>query len=481
VADPFGDDGARLYRTGDLCRRREDGTIDFLGRMDQQVKLRGMRIELGEIEAALRQVAGVEQAAVELRGEGEARRLVGYVSGAVEVEVLRAGLEGRLPGYMVPGALVVLERLPVMQNGKVDRRALPEPEAGGERERVEARTEREARLLAVWRAVLGREEVGVTDNFFEVGGDSLRALKIVQRARAEGFDALQLEQVFTHPTVRSLLEAVDASRDLPSNLIRMTRASAAANLFAIHPLYGLVAEYRTLAQSLEGLATVYGVQAPYYTDKTWWPQTLPELAADYAARIRRVQPEGPYHLLGWSLGGVLAVEVAHCLERDAEAVHFVGLVDSAAPHEIVDAAGRIANARAIAPRRIGDEELERFRQFLDEAQKWRDFLPEYHHGEERELLRTAALMNEYFTSIVRQGQRKPLRAPLMHWWARRVAFEGTPLASERQSDWSRYVEGAERRSAFVDADHMGLPHHPDFVQALQAHFSSQDSKVSDAA
>ncbi|WP_028229688.1 non-ribosomal peptide synthetase, partial [Paraburkholderia ferrariae] len=212
VADPFGDEGARLYRTGDLCRRREDGTIDFLGRMDQQVKLRGMRIELGEIEAVLRQVAGVEQAAVELRGEGEARRLVGYVSGAVEVEALRAGLEGRLPGYMVPGALVVLERLPVMQNGKVDRRALPEPEAGEERERVEARTEREARLLAVWRSVLGREEVGVTDNFFEVGGDSILSLQIIARAKDAGLK-LTPRQVFEHPTVATLALVAEVQHD----------------------------------------------------------------------------------------------------------------------------------------------------------------------------------------------------------------------------------------------------------------------------
>ncbi|MFL9889242.1 amino acid adenylation domain-containing protein, partial [Paraburkholderia agricolaris] len=176
IPDPYRTDGARLYRTGDLCRRREDGTIDFLGRLDQQVKLRGFRIELGEIEAVLRQVAGVREAVVELKGEGEGRRLVGYVSGeagaALETGTLRGVLEARLPGYMVPGAFVVLERLPVMQNGKVDRRALPEPQVQGELERVAPRTPLEAALLAIWQGVLGRDDIGVTDNFFEVGGDS---------------------------------------------------------------------------------------------------------------------------------------------------------------------------------------------------------------------------------------------------------------------------------------------------------------------
>ncbi|WP_347558045.1 non-ribosomal peptide synthase/polyketide synthase [Robbsia sp. KACC 23696] len=483
IPNPFGAAGSRLYRSGDLCRRREDGTIDFLGRIDQQVKLRGFRIELGEIESVLRQVPGVGQAAVELRGEGEGRRLVGYVSGAagagaIDVAALRAGLEGKLPAYMVPSAFVVLERLPVMQNGKVDRRALPEPEAGASREPVAARTPAETRLLTIWRAVLGRDDIGVTDNFFEAGGDSLRALKLVQYARAEGFDALQLEQLFTHPTIRSLIEAMTASRDLPANIIRMTSGEASINLFAIHPLYGLVAEYRTFAMALEGSATVYGIQAPYYTDKTWWPETLPDLAADYVARIRQVQPDGPYHLLGWSLGGVLAAEVAHLLEQDGQAVHFLGLLDSAAPHEIVEARDGAIAARAILPRRLSDDELEGFRKFLLEAQKWTDFLPE---GDALELLRTAALMNEYFTSIVRQGQRKSLQVPLTHWWARRIAFEGTPLVSERQSDWSHYIDGAVRLSAFVDADHMGLPHHADFVRELRTLLSSLNSKVSHAA
>ncbi|WP_322016202.1 non-ribosomal peptide synthetase, partial [Paraburkholderia sp. J12] len=223
IPDPFGGDGARLYRSGDLCRRREDGTIDFLGRIDQQVKLRGFRIELGEIEAVLRQVAGVEQAAVELRGEGESRRLVGYVSGAVEVEGLRAGLEGRLPGYMVPGALVVLDRLPVMPNGKVDRRALPEPQAGSGLGRVEARTEREGVLLGGWRSVLGRDDVGVTDNFFEVGGDSILSLQIIARAKDAGLK-LTPRQVFEHPTVATLALVAEVQHDESAPVLEINEA-----------------------------------------------------------------------------------------------------------------------------------------------------------------------------------------------------------------------------------------------------------------
>ncbi|EJL80524.1 acyl-CoA synthetase (AMP-forming)/AMP-acid ligase II, partial [Herbaspirillum sp. CF444] len=166
IPDPYRADGARLYRSGDLCRRREDGSIAFLGRIDQQVKLRGFRIELGEIEAVLRQTPGVQDAVVELCGEGEGKRLVGYVVGTAAHDDIRAVAQTRLPGYMVPSALVSLERLPLMPNGKVDRKALPQPQQEqATRQLVGPANQTQATLLAIWREVLGREDIGVTDNF----------------------------------------------------------------------------------------------------------------------------------------------------------------------------------------------------------------------------------------------------------------------------------------------------------------------------
>ncbi|WP_443689886.1 amino acid adenylation domain-containing protein [Paraburkholderia megapolitana] len=211
VPDPYGEPGSRQYRSGDLCRMRADGTVEFLGRLDQQVKLRGQRIELGEIEAVMRQCAGVREAAVIVVGAGERQRLAGYIAGDIDTDVVQRELEQKLPAYMVPSTLTVLEKLPAMPNGKLDRAALPAPQAR-EREQVGARNTTEANLLSIWSAVLGRDDLGVTDNFFEVGGDSIQSLQIIARAREAGLK-LTPRQVFEHPTVERLAlraEAVEA-------------------------------------------------------------------------------------------------------------------------------------------------------------------------------------------------------------------------------------------------------------------------------
>ncbi|SDI91343.1 AMP-binding enzyme C-terminal domain-containing protein, partial [Paraburkholderia phenazinium] len=214
VPDPYGAPGSRVYRSGDLCRMREDGTVEFLGRLDQQVKLRGQRIELGEIEAVLRQCEGVREAAVIVVGEAQKQRLAAYVSGDAQTglhgqqtldgESLQRALEQKLPGYMVPSSVTVLARLPWMPNGKLDRASLPAPQAGT-RERVAPSGEAESVLLSIWTAVLGRDDLGVTDNFFEAGGDSIQSLQIIARAREAGW-RLTPRQVFEHPTVAGLAQ-----------------------------------------------------------------------------------------------------------------------------------------------------------------------------------------------------------------------------------------------------------------------------------
>src|SRR6185369_5836881 len=183
VPDPDGAPGGRLYRSGDLCRQRGDGTVEFLGRLDQQIKLRGFRIELGEIETALRREAGVTDAVAAVLGEGEGRRLIGYVVGDVDVADLREAVVRQLPEHMVPSEIVALASLPLMPNGKVDRAALPEPDVRIATAPVAPRNAAEEALLAVWRSVLKRDDIGVMDNFFALGGDSILSLQVIARAR----------------------------------------------------------------------------------------------------------------------------------------------------------------------------------------------------------------------------------------------------------------------------------------------------------
>ena len=213
VADPFSRTGARLYRTGDLARRRADGVLEYLGRIDQQVKIRGLRIELGEIEACLLAQAGVGEAAVVARESAHGKQLVGYVTGVDDSHLagLKAQLRRDLPDYMVPAHLVVLPRMPLTPNGKLDRKALPAPD-WQPREYVAPRTETEQTLAGIWAQVLGLSQVGVTENFFELGGHSLLATQVFTRLQAALQVSLSLRQVFEVATIAELANLVDGAR-----------------------------------------------------------------------------------------------------------------------------------------------------------------------------------------------------------------------------------------------------------------------------
>ncbi|MBF8694597.1 non-ribosomal peptide synthetase, partial [Pseudomonas fulva] len=335
VADPSGS-GARLYRTGDLVRRRADGVIDFLGRLDHQVKIRGFRIELGEIEARLRSQPQVRDAVVVARDTEGGKQLIGYVatsSPALQGEALRMALQQGLPDYMVPSQILVLEHLPLSPNGKVDRKALPDPSFKG-REYVAPRNALEAGLVAIWQEVLELEQVGVTDNFFELGGDSLRTLKVLSKVRnqpALGIE-LKLRDMMSKPTIAELSGYVDDAVAVPSPLLPLNGPVAQCEpLFCLHAGFGTVFDYEPLARRLDGVRQVIGVQCRMLLDKHWQDSSLEAMAQDYAGFIREQQPQGPYHLLGWSLGGPLALLVARVLEGQGHCVHFVGLVDSFVP------------------------------------------------------------------------------------------------------------------------------------------------------
>jgi acyl-coenzyme A synthetase/AMP-(fatty) acid ligase/acyl carrier protein len=222
LTDPVSSAGGRMYRTGDVARYLPNGLVEFLGRSDDQVKVRGFRIELGEIEAGLREHASVRQAAVLARddGRGGEKRLVAYVvverSQAVTGEQLRQHLRERLPEYMLPAATVLLDKLPLTANGKLDRQALPEPEqAATKRAYVAPRTATEEVIAAIWGEVLGRDRISVEDNFFDLGGHSLLATQVISRLRERLKVEVALRSLFETPTVAGLAESLDAQTGGP--------------------------------------------------------------------------------------------------------------------------------------------------------------------------------------------------------------------------------------------------------------------------
>ncbi|MFJ3451672.1 non-ribosomal peptide synthase/polyketide synthase, partial [Pseudomonas sichuanensis] len=344
VADPFGDAGGRLYRTGDLVRRRADGVVDYLGRLDHQVKVRGFRIELGEIEARLAAQPGVRESLVIARDSAAGKQLVGYVVAEPQAglgERLRGALAQELPDYMVPALVMVLAAMPLSPNGKVDRKALPEPDFQG-RAYVAPRNAVERRLAQIWQEVLELEQVGVTDNFFEIGGDSLRILKVLGKVRGEpqlGLD-LKLRDIMGKPTIAELSGYQAEQGSLDPLLLLNARVAGVAPLFCIHAGFGTVFDYEPLARRLDGVRSVYGLQNRMLLDREWMDDSLQAMAIDYAQYIRQKQAEGPYHLLGWSLGGTLAALVARELREQGQQVALLGLVDSFVPQ-----AGQVADVQ----------------------------------------------------------------------------------------------------------------------------------------
>ncbi|WP_049401309.1 enterobactin synthase subunit F [Stenotrophomonas maltophilia] len=335
LADPFLP-GERIYRTGDVGRWRSDGAVEYLGRSDHQVKLRGLRIELGEIEAALRELPGMERVEVLLRQDtpGDAR-LVAYVPAALaDAVMLRSHLATRVPDYMVPSAFVGVDQWPVTANGKLDRNALPKPpqnEIAG----LAPRTPLEQELAALFAQALGRETpVAVDADFFSLGGDSLSAvhllLAIEQRWRCD----LGLGALFAQPTVAALATRIAEPPALadhalgPVISLAATDADGPIPLLVLHPAGGIAWNYRALARALQPARPVYGLQSPALDPKQPLPSSIEAMANDYVQRVVTLQPKGPVHLLGWSVGGILAQAMAVRLHEIGREVGELVLLDA---------------------------------------------------------------------------------------------------------------------------------------------------------
>ena len=334
VPNPFSTiDGARMYKTGDVVRVNDEGLLDFIGRADQQIKVRGFRVEPAEVELAITNHPLVQQAAVRLQTVADdVNVLVGYVAGSNSLTALDLSeyLEKSLPDYMVPSRFVFLESLPLTSTGKVDQQKLSEltvtPAVGDSTE-----ISRVGMLRSIWERVLGHDEFELEDDFFEIGGDSLLATWVVTEignSVGREFDLSMLLEESTIPGIARTLEELELrpiqSRQ-PSQVVTLRPISSKRLLFLVHPLGGEPVPYRTLAHSIKSPVRVVGLcWRPLEARET----SLEEMAAIHLAQMRAIQPEGPYLIAGWSFGGVLAYEIAQQIVASGAAVEFLGLIDA---------------------------------------------------------------------------------------------------------------------------------------------------------
>ncbi|MFI8962716.1 amino acid adenylation domain-containing protein [Streptomyces sp. NPDC053493] len=342
VADPFVP-GERMYRTGDLVRRTRDGELDYLGRTDHQVKIRGFRIEPGEIEHVLTRHPRVLAATVTAYEDGAAGpRLVAHVvaDGPLDQAELRAFAAESLPGYMLPAAVIPLGALPLTASGKVDRRALPAPDFSATPAGRAPRTPQEELLCGLFAEVLGLPDPVPADaGFFDLGGHSLLAMRLLGRIRTACGVDLGMRALFETPTAAGLarrlhaqalpgasaddLHGADSALDV---LLPLRAEGTKAPLFCVHPAAGISWVYSGLLRRLDPDRPVHGLQARGLRGGS--PASVTEIAEDYVRQIRAVQPDGPYHLLGWSFGGVVAQAMAVALQAAGQEVALLALLDA---------------------------------------------------------------------------------------------------------------------------------------------------------
>jgi len=340
-SDAAGEPRRRFYRTGDLVRRREDGVLEFIGRVDSQIKLRGYRIEPAEVETIIAQAPEVSDVVVTIRRSPAGTDvLVAYVvarpGNTIETSSLRTFTTRRLPDYMVPSRFVVVESLPLSPNGKIAVDGLPDPFlAAVELPNFPQRSadEMERWILDVWQTTLGVPQVRLDDDFFSVGGDSLKAMTFAARLETQFSTKLPpnlIHRARTPARIAAELRAGTCLADLAPRVV-LRDGDHDQPLFLVHSLGGDAWIYREMLADLPSQSIVYGLQLPGLDGRERPPATLEACAADFVERMRQVQPVGPYRVAGYSSGGLIAFEIAKQLTTDGHVVEFLGLIDSGLP------------------------------------------------------------------------------------------------------------------------------------------------------
>jgi amino acid adenylation domain-containing protein len=466
--------GARLYRSGDLARCLPDGRFQFLGRTDHQVKIRGFRIELGEIEKALAELPGVRQAVVLAReGPQGDRRLAAWIVTGEETLTpgdLRQRLRSRLPEHMVPTELCFLDSLPLTPTGKVDRRALPAPDASVRTGRASAappRDEVEHRLVEIWAEILGLESVGVDESFFELGGHSLSAVRLMARIEDQFGQALPLSAIFQAATVErmaSLLRTGAPDITSTQSVVVKLQGGSRRPFFCVHPVGGNVFCYVSLAHALGREQPFYGLQVP---DLSSAPaetlDTIEGMSRRYIEAMREVQPTGPYRLGGWSMGAVVAFEMARQLRRADEEVELVAMLDAPVPGaqrraEDLDRSSILADfardlAGGLLP--VGVEELRQldYEKQLAQVLEWAKETGALPAGEN--LDRLAGLFATFERNVAALGRYEPVPYP-----GRIELFRASDTAARRPDPgWTGLAHGGVAIHE-VPGDHYSIIRRP---------------------
>jgi amino acid adenylation domain-containing protein len=342
IPHPFRNEpGARLYKTGDLVRWLPDGNLEFLGRLDQQVKLRGFRIEPGEIEAALAEHPQVREAVVILREDRPGyKRLVGYVVARQGTAPLPSDLRGylgqKLPAYMVPSAIVVLERLPLTPNSKVDRRALPVPEGDRTQQAhpyAAPRTPTEELLAGIWKDLLGLDQVGIHEDFYELAGDSLLAVHLFAQIEKVFGLRLPVATLFQGATIEQLAKILQDPLQLQpgTKIVEFQSGGSRAPIFFLPSFACEVTYCKAIAKYLDPDQPVYGIQPCLGNGQAHKSAPLEAMAADYIKALRAFQPDDPYYLAGYSFAGLVAFEMAQQLTAEGCRVKLLAIIDSRLP------------------------------------------------------------------------------------------------------------------------------------------------------
>ncbi|EPE2787741.1 amino acid adenylation domain-containing protein [Serratia marcescens] len=498
LSDPFNPvGGGRMYRTGDLARYLPDGSLEYQGRCDQQIKLRGFRIEPGEIEGQLAASPWVREAVVQVCSTEHHPRLVAWIVPTADVDhsalqgQLRAYLSERLPEYMVPSAYVWLDALPLTANGKLDRRALPEPEraAVGTREYAAPQGETETTLARVWCELLEIGQIGRHDNFFELGGHSLLAVRLSSQLRQQGI-TLPVQAIFNHPILAELAEQIDRrTAEAPLRKAVPARSSGSRPpLFFVPTGFGDHSYVFELAKEIDETFPVYAVPWPAVEEK---PATMSDMAASAVALIREVQPQGPYHLAGYSSGGVLAYAIAEQLQSAGEAVAFLGLIDTLRPVEAMHSPvqlllnwvestqerpdpqfcqqlAELPLPEAIAAVQRAGIKTQR-EEVADEAALWQQ---RHHYAKlvEATLVQPASLKIHLFKAKQEQVSVNSQNAQFQAYW-QRIKQAGYCREDASALGWDKLLPPATVRVSQVNGDHVSMMEHPVHRRELGQHFN----------